>query len=899
VKWGRFVLIAAAVAAVAVVYVAPGSYRWLLEYFEWGQTTGEIFVSGPQVYTRERLVNDRYREDAWLLAMLDTSTKETYGPAAALSRTERSGATINAQAGTSGPAGGSAPPASPASASTATSAPPVGADAGGAAPPSALAGVDRFDLQRQYREHVRTLMIENQLDDRHDLRGNSLYRLGFDVAVLPGRDTRKSAKISVAILPPEGLLGDVTDASGNDVLRATEEKLSNISSLSDLGKGQSVWEKLYLRWLDSLGTRFDDARRSLRTSYDGNRFSPDEYERLIDTIAQSVRGWAHIDREREPRLESASFEQSIEAAIPSVPDHWSRDSFVGLAKAIATVPDATGIESFRAAHATELDGFRKNYRAGQVHLEDKGHQIYKDEIDHLIDLVAQEKLLWAFLDFYANPPPKALLATVSAETTPANECENLIKYFSQQALPQETSAVVTGALAGGGEQTDSYDLTYFLDVAFEGTLAKSVLGLLPDPTRREQARTKVSALKELSPLAEVEVRYGVPNRAFFFKPRTAGFVVVDDDKCLPAAWRIYTKAEQVSGNMIYVRGDQIDALQNVVHDYDWGREIHQAYPDGKVPQHAGTIEVSVGLINFVRSVGRRLDAFSYAFTPSEPTEFTATKTSSARSRGLSFNANVGALEKTVGGETTVSHEEQTDRAGNAPRDIVISFGDQKNSASPTFGWFIEPQEPIDDTGAYRQRTSQTSLAALISLPAWWDEVRLKVKRSWVDESKKTSDASKKWEDPLPNLPDFTIELPVNFETVDASLFETIDRNPVILEGAGEGLTVKPCATAEIVIPGRRLWRSTVVTLGGQKANEIFVLPDMNGIIATFKQVHFPNGSSGDGSAPPSVPHHEPLTVWTSQGSATLPIPVTFEAADVKASACPPPPSPLATQASVP
>jgi hypothetical protein len=76
--------------------------------------------------------------------------------------------------------------------------------------------------------------------------------------------------------------------------------------------------------------------------------------------------------------------------------------------------------------------------------------------------------------------------------------------------------------------------------------------------------------------------------------------------------------------------------------------------------------------------------------------------------------------------------------------------------------------------------------------------------------------------------------------------------------------------ADIVIPGRRLWRSTVVMLGSQKADEIFVLPDMNGIVATFKPVMFPSTWSNLDSD-----FQVPLTVWTSQGSTSLPIPAKF------------------------
>ena len=95
---------------------------------------------------------------------------------------------------------------------------------------------------------------------------------------------------------------------------------------------------------------------------------------------------------------------------------------------------------------------------------------------------------------------------------------------------------------------------------------------------------------------------------------------------------------------------------------------------------------------------------------------------------------------------------------------------------------------------------------------------------------------------------------------------------MVFEWAAESINVRACERAEIIVPGARLWRSTVVTLGSQKADEIFVLPDMNGIIVTFKPVHFPSTWSNLEND-----FRAPLTVWTSQGSTTVPIPVTFKA----------------------
>jgi len=64
--------------------------------------------------------------------------------------------------------------------------------------------------------------------------------------------------------------------------------------------------------------------------------------------------------------------------------------------------------------------------------------------------------------------------------------------------------------------------------------------------------------------------------------------------------------------------------------------------------------------------------------------------------------------------------------------------------------------------------------------------------------------------------------------------------------------------ARLLIEGGDLWRSTMVTLGSQRADEILVLPNMRGIIATFKKIEQP-------SRPEPCSVFVPIRVWTSEG----------------------------------
>ncbi len=67
--------------------------------------------------------------------------------------------------------------------------------------------------------------------------------------------------------------------------------------------------------------------------------------------------------------------------------------------------------------------------------------------------------------------------------------------------------------------------------------------------------------------------------------------------------------------------------------------------------------------------------------------------------------------------------------------------------------------------------------------------------------------------------------------------------------------------ARLLIEGGDLWRSTMVTLGSQRASEILVLPNMRGIVATFERIERPSIPARRGRCQTEVP----IRVWTSEG----------------------------------
>jgi hypothetical protein len=216
--------------------------------------------------------------------------------------------------------------------------------------------------------------------------------------------------------------------------------------------------------------------------------------------------------------------------------------------------------------------------------------------------------------------------------------------------------------------------------------------------------------------------------------------------------------------------------------------------------------------------------------------------------------------------------------------VIVGYGTEGTDESTVFGWVIGPQQMAGDTGNrnsfFRHQPTQNSLTALISLPSWWDHLKLDVSCSWINQPQQdkkneieqgklgekscttTTNQAEGAEQRRKEIP--VVQLPVDYATLEKVLLETEGVGPEIAESVMDPIVLSLCRPAAILLPGKRLWRSAVVTVGSQRANNIVVLPDMKGIIANFKNIQLPGGWTDLDKN-----YLVPVTVWTSEGNTTL------------------------------
>ena len=201
-----------------------------------------------------------------------------------------------------------------------------------------------------------------------------------------------------------------------------------------------------------------------------------------------------------------------------------------------------------------------------------------------------------------------------------------------------------------------------------------------------------------------------------------------------------------------------------------------------------------------------------------------------------------------------------------------------------FGWIVAPRSR--EGGKFEQIDGQYALTAFISVPGWWQTAEISIATCWLSRtelasSKTGQGAARICPHELRLAPKpIVVKLPASVPEISAKLGFNVIRHPSLYHPEGQILVVG--GPGSILLNGVRLWRSTEVTAGSQRANKITVLPNMEGIIAEFDCV----------APPPPDPELQQwqeieignkrslfvtkssLRVWTSEG-VTEPIGVTF------------------------
>jgi hypothetical protein len=307
---------------------------------------------------------------------------------------------------------------------------------------------------------------------------------------------------------------------------------------------------------------------------------------------------------------------------------------------------------------------------------------------------------------------------------------------------------------------------------------------------------------------------------------------------------------------------------------------------GGLSRFAGTIPAAAGQPTPDRTVpvSETSAVRSYSVLPTELAQRLGVTTESSQSlqTAMTVAAQLSAAAKAG---LDVGYLSQMDaRAEALTREpIVVGFAGTESvgacsgtatspcSGASYFGWLFGPTFEVKDskTLTLKQTVRSYGVNADISVPGWWNYLILNMSSAWVQNWNGGGVIQGKNGDQQPLVP---LARRVNLPLSDATYVSLTDfiaarqygpsDTHLYISGVTPDLVPACASTVTFNISGGNIWRANSIYFGGAPASAISVLPDMQGIAATFDMTTVYGSIVNTDSSIQTIP----LTVSAQQGS---------------------------------
>jgi hypothetical protein len=697
---------------------------------------GFIIVDSPEVYTRERLINERLGEDTWLRERLEEADDEN--SLVGIRRVIKRRLAIGA---------GTDQPIENAEKKTETGTPTKTAtsEITTETVPSINDDILTFDqkvrIKSANRDFIQQRMIENRLDDRHDLVGNSLYVLKFDTTVVSNDFDNRKAVVEVYVVPPIP-----------EPAKSTEP--------------------------DSRPSPMDVALREDRTT--------------LEFIRQS---FTQFIRDSEDRVNVALAE--IQPGSP-----YSDDA---IKKAVS--------QKFGYQQGASAVAVRKKPLAGAGGLAVwTQYNLSIGSISNFVDF------------FYLEQTGVPAVPTFRAQ-----EKSVPFQLFSESCITE----------AKRRELSKQYPISEAFELPENNGFLASYFGGSENP----------------------QLRLFLEQSGYQYR----------EPKSRRSLLALIAKSFDAEGKM----GDSITLPWGTITLADYAMPSSDS-AGSVADSHCKSVLgfINVGFLKFAESVGQS-NTYSYSVLPRQSAVSVVDEIVENSASRLSFKAADSLL--TSMGIGTIASETNEEALGSSLNSRVTSFGDarqedQKSGIQIAVGWIIDPKAGRVALPRNDLTTTAESVMAIVSVPSWWPYLKLTIKKSWLTADGSLEPTTRNDEifadspnDGAGETTDNTIvvNLPNSQQLLDSSLIGAGKRGPKlesaicenVLNNKSEDLGKSKRMEMVCVIRGKKLWRNTVVTYGPIEHTALKILPDMEGLIASFPEI--------------SLDCKRGLAVWTSEGRDDL------------------------------
>ncbi|WP_293374942.1 hypothetical protein [Nevskia sp.] len=691
-----------------------------------------------------------------------------------------------------------------------------------------------------YRDEIRALIAENALDDAHDIRGNSLFRLGFTATVLPGQKLDKWGLINASIEPPKWSLDDLS--------------------------------AMYSRWLEHATYRSNDARTSK-----GNR------DRSYELIAAGTGAYAlakmrfrsgddflSIDDDdcwkAESEREAALIDcDTITLAVPPVfkalaERPFSNESDIKLAVLAKKrwAPNASEFDANKAAACSLSELLKAKSEKSVPAPASAPASVIRDLITRM------------YPDEFLPDERKWKRTATSSDRKYAAEEIRKIALGKTRSIQRDLEEISYWSDTSWEKYFQTLRGAQYM-VAMAPLISHSAQGIFGRRDPEPRLQNAVSAMLSRYESAVQDARV-VLNTA----RETANAPNCDalsSEKL--EAWgrrqipQPFLKAVLCSDSESTSDEEQLPCKtyspnRKFKHSVYATRPLELAQRTSTVASAAEALELAVAVKASLANAGVGAEA------------------------GLNYSraatGKVEALERLPlvvaysSGSAPRGPRPEMSGAMMAPPPCTRSDEqDCKWAPDHSFGWVLGPKARVDAANqqlVLEHGVSTYPVTADVSVPAWWGSFTLNVETGWVGN----------WNDGRvgPILPTdvkarkIEVRTPVTRADLDALTAAVVSELAGDRVGSSRIRNVLPsenslCGTDALTVQvyGADIWRSTLVTLDGVEASpgSIRVLPDLEGVTASFSRAALRNRSAQKGTK-------ADLVIWTRSGHDTFEVELT-------------------------
>ncbi|HXT13926.1 MAG TPA: hypothetical protein VN873_20415 [Candidatus Angelobacter sp.] len=636
-----------------------------------------------------------------------------------------------------------------------------------------LTSVEKFQDQLAYRDAVLGEIHEQQLDDTHDQAGMTLYTLNFHLSVEPGLHNKRFGRVSASFCKgPDG----------------------------------ATPKQQYQDWMYSFRKTFDEAAISLQRRYLQNALSDEDIRQLI------VKIWASEDAATQ----------------------W-------------TNAPTNHFDLFGTTYTDRTNSLRN------LKLMTKSKELLGTNLDGAT--VKRDKSMR-----FLSPE----LTTTSADMLTAMPQQLLSNWFSNNLTlisklnSNHMVRIITNELSPAWVTGFTNDTEFINSVEWrEMEISNKFAAIFKDTyeyqTNKYHALT--NEIADLSPfMSDPDLIYN--------KRHTAADL--DNDKKVMKAlcWVVrdqFDKINHFSGPLVKIKAPDAVSLTNN-QDFMYLMKVDDVL--------RGDDDFASAMQNLEDKTKNR--TFVYAIEPKEYAQNLMDESDAQSSRNLSLGlaAAIPQISTSLSAFLNYLQQDQYMLETIKRRPLLTSYMDGDRQ----FGWLIGGRFKIADKKhgfklSYEQIPLQEAVQVTLEVPSWWTSVKVDASSQWL---KPNADPFSGGQIRDPDI----IELKPDYASVTRALMERAEpdyNQPQIYPAWNShqyGYVVQAGTPANLLILGRNLWRNPKVFIGlvgAQDVESYSVLPDMQGIVASFSQINLPPTLSTNADQPVT----ENLRVVTSDGEAVL------------------------------